>query len=100
MLALYLKGATSIIAIHGIGAHADDTWCKNISRDPKSPRYVNWLQDTDMLPSVAPNARVLRYGYESGWFGDNAIRQKTFTVADRFLLALRRDREVYAPLII
>lgn len=50
-----------------------------------------------MLPSVAPNARVLRYGYESGWFGDNAIRQKASTVANRFLLALRRDREVYAP---
>jgi len=96
ILALSLKGATSIVAIHGIGAYAGDTWCKNVSRDPNSPRYVNWLQDPDMLPSVAPNARVLRYGYESGWFGDNAIRQKASTVADRLLLALRRDREVYA----
>jgi hypothetical protein len=84
----------SIVAIHGIGAHPDDTWCKNVSLDPKTPQYVNWLKDEDMLPLVVPNARILRYGYESGWFGDDAIRQKVSTVAKRFLLALMRERKV------
>jgi hypothetical protein len=86
----------SIVAIHGIGAHPDDTWCKNISTDPQTPRYINWLEHQDMLPSVAPDVRVLRYGYESAWFGDNAISQKVSRVADRLLLALRREREVCA----
>lgn len=47
-----------------------------------------------MLPSVVPNARILRYGYESQWFGDNAVRQKVATVATRFLEALILEREL------
>lgn len=47
-----------------------------------------------MLPSVVPNARIMRYGYESQWFGADAIRQKASTVASRFLLALKRERKV------
>lgn len=82
------------MAIHGIGAHPDHTWSKNVRPDSKVPQYVNWLKDEDMLPSVAPNARIMRYGYESGWFGDDAIRQKVSTVAKRFLVALKREREV------
>ncbi|KAK4985799.1 hypothetical protein LTR50_005705 [Elasticomyces elasticus] len=46
-----------------------------------------------MLPSVVPNARIMRYGYESRWFGQDAIRQKVCTVANRFLLALQRKRK-------
>jgi len=51
-----------------------------------------------MLPAVAPNARIMRYGYESTWFGEGAMRQDTSTVAERMLLALKRRREVQAPL--
>lgn len=47
-----------------------------------------------MLPSVVPNARILQYGYESQWFGDNAIRQNASSVADRLLRSLKRDRKV------
>jgi hypothetical protein len=83
----------SIIAIHGIGAHPDDTWCKNVGT-PDAPCYVNWLTNEGMLPQAAPNTRILRYGYESEWFGDNAIHQKTTTVATRFLVALKRKRKV------
>ena len=89
-----LNTEPSIVAIHGIGSHPEDTWSKNISTDSQAPQFVNWLSHTDMLLSVAPNIRVLRYGYESAWFGDDAVRQKTSTVADRLLLALRRKREV------
>jgi hypothetical protein len=50
-----------------------------------------------MLPAVAPNARIMRYGYHSEWFGDGAIRQNTSTVARRMLSALERKRKVQAP---
>ncbi|KAJ9644080.1 hypothetical protein H2199_003948 [Coniosporium tulheliwenetii] len=82
-----------IVAIHGIGAHPDDTWCKNVGTEGEGRRYVNWLQEPEMLPSVVPNARIMRYGYESQWFGADAIRQKASTVASRFLLALKRERK-------
>jgi len=48
-----------------------------------------------MLPAVAPFARIMRYGYQSQWFGEGAMRQKASTVAQRLLLALRRRREDY-----
>jgi hypothetical protein len=83
----------SIIAVHGIGAHPDDSWCKNVGHR-ESPHWVNWLEEESMLPAVAPNARIMRYGYQSQWFGEGAMRQKASTVAQRLLLALRRKREV------
>jgi hypothetical protein len=83
----------SIVAIHGIGAHPDDSWCKNIGT-VESPQWANWLTKEDMLPAVAPNARIMRYGYQSQWFGEGAMRQKASTVANRLLLALRRKRAV------
>ncbi|CAN9326784.1 unnamed protein product [Alternaria alternata] len=83
-----------IVAIHGIGAHPDDTWCKHVG-PAESPQRVNWLQAEDMLPAIAPHARIMRYGYQSQWFGEGAMRQKASTVAQRLLLALRRKREEY-----
>jgi hypothetical protein len=50
-----------------------------------------------MLPAVAPHALIMRYGYQSQWFGEGAMRQKASTVAQRLLLALKRKREVQAP---
>lgn len=82
-----------IIAVHGIGAHPDDSWCKNVGT-VDSPRWVNWLVDESMLPAVAPQARIMRYGYQSQWFGEGAIRQKASTVAQRMLQALKRKRAV------
>ncbi|KAL9023809.1 MAG: hypothetical protein Q9196_006960 [Gyalolechia fulgens] len=86
--------STDIIAIHGIGAHPDDTWCKQVDTGSSTERYVNWLGDAHMLPAVAPDARIMRYGYQSKWFGDEAIKQKASTVAQRLLLSLRRARKV------
>lgn len=83
----------SIVAIHGIGAHPDDSWCKNVGT-AAIPQWVNWLDKEDMLPAVAPYARIMRYGYQSQWFGEGAMRQKASTVAQRLLLALRRKRAV------
>jgi hypothetical protein len=47
-----------------------------------------------MLPAVAPDARIMRYGYESQWFGQEAMQQSAPTVAERLLRALKRKREV------
>ncbi|OAL45498.1 hypothetical protein IQ07DRAFT_661604 [Pyrenochaeta sp. DS3sAY3a] len=84
--------AIDILAIHGIGAHPDDTWCKNVSKTTE-PEWVNWLEKDNMLPDVVPNARIMRYGYESQWFGGGAIRQNASTVAKRMLLSLKRLRK-------
>jgi hypothetical protein len=88
----------SIVAVHGIGAHPDDSWCKNVGT-AESPRWVNWLVEENMLPAIAPHTRIMRYGYQSQWFGEGAMRQKVSTVAQRLLLALRRKREVRTDLV-
>jgi hypothetical protein len=85
----------SIIAIHGIGAHPDDTWCKDVGT-AESPQRVNWLQAEEMLPAIAPYARIMRYGYKSQWFGKEAMRLTVSTLAQRLLQALRRERKVDA----
>jgi len=85
-----------IVAIHGIGAHPEDTLCKDVGTDEGGQRYIDRLQGPGMLPLVVPNARILRYGYESQWFGADVIRQKTSTVANRFLLEPSRERNVWA----
>ncbi|KAL9089651.1 MAG: hypothetical protein Q9165_005683 [Trypethelium subeluteriae] len=82
----------SIVAIHGIGAHPDDSWCKNVGTKDM-PRWVNWLVEENMLPELAPNARIMRYGYQSHWFGEAVMRQRTSTVAQRLLSALKRERK-------
>ena len=84
-----------VVAVHGLGTHPDDSWCKNVGTK-ESPRWVNWLEEESMLPAVAPQARIMRYGYQSQWFGEGAMRQKAPTVARRLLLALRRRREVWS----
>ncbi|KAF2804502.1 uncharacterized protein BDZ99DRAFT_363154, partial [Mytilinidion resinicola] len=86
--------STDIVAIHGLGAHPDDAWCKN-DGTTEEPEWVNWLIEDDMLPAVAPHARIMRYGYQSEWFGKEAMQQNVSTVADRLLRALRRKREEF-----
>ncbi|KAF2198164.1 hypothetical protein GQ43DRAFT_434507 [Delitschia confertaspora ATCC 74209] len=89
-----------IVAIHGIGAHPYDTWYMNVGTG-ESPRWVNWLEEGDMLPAVALNARIMRYGYQSQWFGEGVVRQNALTVARRLLLALGRERKdnILRPLL-
>jgi hypothetical protein len=47
-----------------------------------------------MLPSAVPNARIMRYGYMSNWFGADAIRTNVTNLAQRLLSAIKRDRNV------
>ncbi|KAH6383964.1 hypothetical protein HBI60_252390 [Parastagonospora nodorum] len=89
-----------IVAIHGLGAHPDDSWCTNAGTR-ESPRWVNWLEEESMLPAVVPNARIMRYGYQSQWFGQEMMQQSVSTVAERLLRALKRTRKdvAFRPLM-
>jgi pimeloyl-ACP methyl ester carboxylesterase len=81
--------------VHGKGAHPADTWSTliNPSRDPRNPAsFVNWLDNEEMLPAVLPNARVLRYGYLSEWFGENALRTRAASIGARLLDELESMR--------
>ncbi|MCJ1358539.1 MAG: hypothetical protein MMC33_008539 [Icmadophila ericetorum] len=71
-----------IIAVHGIGVDADSTWTTN---------GVNWLRD--LLPKSAPEARIMRFSYESRWMGEFAIHQHISNVANLLLEAIRSKRE-------
>lgn len=75
-----------------MGAHPDDTWCQKIDGD-NSPKYVNWLKDEPFLPAVVPHARIMRYGYNSRWFGDNAIKTKMSDISQTFLFELKHYRK-------
>jgi len=80
-----------------MGAHPDDTWCQKIDSDG-SPVYVNWLKDKHFLPAVVPYARIMRYGYNSRWFGEDAIKTKMSDISQTFLFELKHRRKVSPPL--
>ncbi len=77
----------SIIAIHGIGTDPDGTWISN-------KEGANWLKDPGMLPGAAPQARIMRFGWESQWIGRDSIDQCCSLVADQILDSLRTERQV------
>jgi hypothetical protein len=83
----------SIVAVHGMGAHPDDTWCNEIDSDD-GPVSVNWLIDPRFLPAAFPRSRISRYGYHSRWFGEDAIRTKTSEISQGFLFDLNEYRKV------
>ena len=84
----------SVVAVHGIGAHPDDTWCKDVELDKSGKlRSVNWLKDPEMLPSSMEDARIMRYGYQSQWFDKDALEQNASRVAPGLLDALKRIRK-------
>jgi hypothetical protein len=58
---------------------------------------VNWLSDSTMLPKVVPEARIMRFGYDSLWLGKEPIRTKLSTIANKLLLVLGRERAVSCP---
>jgi len=93
LLAQTYSEPPSIVAVHGLGAHPDESWCRNVGTR-EDPRWVNWLEEKSMLPAVAPNARIMRYGYQSQWFGKEVMQQSASTVAERLLRALKRKRKV------
>jgi len=79
----------SVVAVHGIGQHPDETWVHGSSG-------TNWLRDEDMLPATLEKARIMRFGYLSIWFGKDAIRQSLADVARELLYSLKDERKVCA----
>lgn len=55
-------------------------------------KKVNWLSDATMLPSSLPRARIMTYGYQSYWFGDDAVRISIEGVATSLLQDLDEKR--------
>ncbi|KAF3764686.1 ankyrin [Cryphonectria parasitica EP155] len=58
--------SVDIVAIHGLGGSAFDTWT-----DHKSEHHHLWLRDS--LPSYIPEARVMTYGYDSSYVFSNSL---------------------------
>lgn len=81
------KTSVDIIAVHGLGAIPEITWKEKHSGK-------NWLADAEMLPKAVPEARIMRFGYDSLWLGKEAIRTRLSTIANKLLLVLKREREV------
>lgn len=83
-----------IVAVHGLGAIPDITW-----KERKSG--INWLSHETMLPSATPEARILRFGYDSLWMGKTPIRTSLSTIAYKLLLSLSmiRMEDLQRPLI-
>lgn len=92
MLFRFLTGS-SIVALHGMGAHPVDTWRQKIGGDEDSAS-VNWLEDERFIPATLPCARGMRYGYHSRWFGKEATKTKASDISQSFLLELMGLRKV------
>jgi len=75
-----------VVAVHGLGQDPDETWVHETTG-------INWLKHEKMLPSALKKARIMRFGYNSVWFGDNAIKQSLATVARKLLSTLKGQRE-------
>ena len=76
----------SIVAVHGLGVNPKDAWVHRETR-------VNWLKDKTMLPAALPRARIMSFGYQSYWFGDEAVRITINTVSGQLLSVLERERK-------
>jgi hypothetical protein len=64
----------SIIAVHGLGAIPSFSWKARGAEQ-------SWLEDPKMLTQAMPYARVLRFGYDSIWFGRRPVRNSVTNVA-------------------
>jgi hypothetical protein len=78
----------SIIAVHGLGAIPSFTW-------KAKGAELSWLEDPNMLPSEMPHARILRYGYNSIWFGQMAVKTSVKNVAQALSEAIRSERQAF-----
>lgn len=79
-----------VVAVHGLGAIPNITWKEKTSG-------INWLSHEDMLPKAVPEARILRFGYDSLWMGETPIRTSLSTIAYKLLLSLNMMRVVFQP---
>lgn len=72
----------------------DEAWTATATATAGDQDSVNWLVNGTMLPKIVPDARIMRYDYESSWFGAEASHHRVTALSKRFLLALKRKRKV------
>ena len=60
--------AIDIVAIHGLNGDYSRTWTAITSAGTE----VNWLKHEDFLPNHLENARIMSYGYNSGFQFSNS----------------------------
>ncbi|KAK7963486.1 hypothetical protein PG988_010460 [Apiospora saccharicola] len=75
-----------IVAVHGIGVDPVSAWQHRTTK-------ANWLKEETMLPKQLPRARIMTYGYQSYWFGDDAVNISIEGVASSLLQDLDDARE-------
>ena len=73
--------------MHGLAAIPAFTW-KVKGAD------MSWLEDPKMLPAAIPNARILRFGYNSIWYGKNPVRTSVAEAAKVLLTEMKYKRKV------
>ena len=76
-----IKYLSSIVAVHGLGAHPEFTWTvTNKQAQPlqaessskaghaSNKHRVNWLKDDAFLKEDFKKARIMTFGYNADWF--------------------------------
>ena len=99
-----MKLPSSIVAVHGLGAHPEFTW--TVTREQAQPLQaissadaghalrkcrVNWLKDDGFLKEDFKTARIMTFGYNANWF----VGAPTATAEQRagtLLRELKRER--------
>ncbi|KGQ02680.1 Kinesin light chain [Beauveria bassiana D1-5] len=79
--------------------HRRNSWNRslrgqNLGRERAKGEDVNWLTSLCMLPKAVPTARIMRFGYESAWYGTDEDKPKkthVFDVAEMLL----KEMEIY-----
>ena len=96
MLSYISNELYSIIAVHGLAANPAYTWVKKIPNDDSDNngstkvgrlneeglREILWLKH--LLPAVLPNARILKYNYDSTYLKD-APKESLRSIASRLI---------------
>ena len=88
-----------IIAVHGLAANPVYTWVKKVPNDGSAKvgrlngeglREILWLKH--LLPTVLPNARILKYSYASTYLV-NAPKESLRSIASRLIHLIHDLRE-------
>ncbi|KAK8153554.1 hypothetical protein BKA80DRAFT_321625, partial [Phyllosticta citrichinensis] len=61
-------------------------------RIPKTGHRSTGSKNPEMLPAIVPQARIMRYGYRSAWFGEHMVSARVSDIAASLLHALERAR--------
>jgi hypothetical protein len=68
-------------------------------KDTGEEQKVNWLADSDLLPKMIPNARIMTFNYKSKWHTD-APKQRRSLCAEELLIALQNKRSEVGTMVL